>query len=197
MKDQVPHPCKTTGKSRKLNDNDRWTRESYTLYCYKYSNLCCYKNIIHMVLLHICQHLPLPGSLASHYLCHKHWSHDSAHLDILSTFIAYTDINTFKTGAGMHLVIWRLKPRNFCLYWHIFKKQQFISYFFSCSTVAQNRPWPPHSWGFLDHTRRCTTAASVMSHWHIHCVHMADHVCIVVLGRSHFWIPILGQVNPF
>jgi len=82
-----------------------------------------------MVLLNNCQSLPLPGSLASHYLHHKHWSHDSAHLDILLTFIAYTDINTFKMGAGMHSVIWRLKPRNFCLYWHIFKKQHFMFFF--------------------------------------------------------------------
>jgi hypothetical protein len=135
-------------------------------------------------------------SLASHYLCHKHWSHDSAHLDILSTFIAYTDINTFKTGVEMHLVIWQLKPRNFCLYWHIFKKQQFIFHIFF--PVALGPKWAMASsfLRFLDHTRWCTTAASVMSQWHIHCVHMADHRCIVALSRSRFWIPILGHLNP-
>jgi len=83
-----------------------------------------------MVLLHKCQSLPLPGSLASHCLCHKNWSHDSVHLGIPSTFIVHTDINIFKMGAGMHSVNCQLKPRNFCLYWHIFKKQQFIFLFF-------------------------------------------------------------------
>lgn len=40
-------------------------------------------------------------------------------------------------------------------------------------------------------------ASSVMSHWHIHCVHVADHGCIFVLSRSCFWIPILGQLIHF
>jgi hypothetical protein len=152
-----------------------------------------------MVLLHNCQSLPLPGSLARYYLCHKRWSHDSVHLDILSTFIAYTGFNTFKMGAGMHSVICRLKkPRNFCLYCHKFKKQHFI--FLPPPPSLPPSPWHcGPKWAmassflrFLDHTRRCTRAASVMSYWHIHCVHMADHGCIVALGRSCFWIPILG-----
>jgi len=97
-----------------------------------------------MVLLHKCQSLPLPGSLASHCLCHKHWSHDSAHLGILSAFIAYTDINIFKMGAGMRSVNCWLKPRNFFLYWHIFKKQQFI--FHILFPVAL---WPKMGHGLL------------------------------------------------
>ena len=40
-------------------------------------------------------------------------------------------------------------------------------------------------------------ASPWMLYWHIHCVRMGDHGCIVVLGRSCFWIPILGQLNPF
>jgi len=30
-------------------------------------------------------------------------------------------------------------------------------YFFFCGAATQRGSWPPHSWGFLDHTRRRTT----------------------------------------
>jgi hypothetical protein len=29
--------------------------------------------------------------------------------------------------------------------------------FFCCGAATQRRSWPPHSWGFLDHTQRRTT----------------------------------------
>ena len=30
-------------------------------------------------------------------------------------------------------------------------------YIFSCGAATQRGSWPPHSWGILDHTQRCTT----------------------------------------
>ena len=33
----------------------------------------------------------------------------------------------------------------------------FLSFFLCCGTSTQCGSWPPHSWGFLDHTQRRTT----------------------------------------
>jgi len=35
--------------------------------------------------------------------------------------------------------------------------------------VAQHWPWPPQSWGFLDHTRRTTVGRSPLDEWSAHC----------------------------
>ena len=35
----------------------------------------------------------------------------------------------------------------------------YIYRFFCCGAATQRESWPPHSWGFLDHTQRCTTVS--------------------------------------
>jgi len=39
-------------------------------------------------------------------------------------------------------------------------------YFFACGPAIQRGSWPPHSWGFLDHTQRRTTVGrSPLDEW--------------------------------
>ena len=40
------------------------------------------------------------------------------------------------------------------------------SIFFFCGAATQRGSWPPHSWGFLDHTQRCTTVGTTpLNEW--------------------------------
>ena len=42
--------------------------------------------------------------------------------------------------------------------WHLITKTtNKVQVFFCCGAAAQRGSWPPHSWGFLDHTQRRTT----------------------------------------
>jgi len=36
---------------------------------------------------------------------------------------------------------------------------QLLSFFFWCGPATQRGSWPPHSWGFLNHTQRRTTVS--------------------------------------
>jgi len=39
-----------------------------------------------------------------------------------------------------------------------------FKFFFCCGSATQRRSWPPHSWGFLDHTQRRTTVSRTPLH---------------------------------
>ena len=42
----------------------------------------------------------------------------------------------------------------------------FLFIFFSCGAATQRRSWPPHFWGFLDHTQRRTTVGrTLLDEW--------------------------------
>ena len=43
-------------------------------------------------------------------------------------------------------------------------------FFFPCGTVTQRGSWPPHSWGFLDHTQwRTTVGRTPLDEWSARC----------------------------
>jgi len=68
-------------------------------------------------------------------------------------------------AACWHLPsLWSMAPC-WCKY-----NKWFHTCFFLCGAATQRWSWPPHSWGFLDHTQRCTTVGRTpLDEWSARC----------------------------
>ena len=49
--------------------------------------------------------------------------------------------------------------------WWFYIKYIYIYIFFFCGAATQCGSWPPHSWGFLDHTRHTTVGKTPLDKW--------------------------------
>ena len=61
------------------------------------------------------------------------------------------------TSALWHAWMRIVSDTRYCINQNIKIYISIYIFFFCCGAATQSGPWPPHSWGFLDHTQRRTT----------------------------------------
>ena len=63
------------------------------------------------------------------------------------------------------------------------------SFFSSCGAATQRGSWPPHSWGFLDHTRRTTVGRTPLDEWSARRTDLWQHT---TLTTDNISLPPVG-----
>jgi len=80
-----------------------------------------------------------------------------------ATYTIYEAERITKMAIGYRFIykqIWIQVLLHMILHYNNSLKLHFIhnhSLFLCCASATQRGSWPPYSWGFLDHTQRCTT----------------------------------------